>query len=328
MTESLCEFGYTEREAAFLAISSLQSGYFSRAQFNSFIGRECGALAQRFIDRGVQLGHFTPTQWFGNKLIYHVTARALYSQLGEAENRNRREHRPDTIRHRLLILDFLITRSSETWLLTERDRRTALFRIIVANSIANSRPVILGVLPSACRQPLALNGRGIPQFGFVDQSFGSFSEWETFLRSRRTLLNQIGDAEIVYASCDGGRFRLAQRMFRKIVAGEDATGELDRDRLQEFFRSRQLFDEKRYEHFDQARLDRLREDQRVYAGDTIDHLYKRWLQAGDKALGEIRSSRLLLSSQVLPESYKWLAPIKFRERKKRHGTNPRPTQES
>ena len=328
MTENLCQLGYTERESAFLAISSLQSGYFSRSQFNAYIGRECGALGQRFIDRGVQLGHFTPIQFFGNHLVYHVTARGLYSQLGEADNRNRREHRPDTIRHRLMILDYIIARPSETWLLTDKERRETFLRLIVANSIANSRPVTLGILQKAGRQPVALDADGTPQIGFVDASLGSFSEWESFLRARRLFLTEIGKAEIIYASCNPGRFRLAQRLFRRIVAGEDASGELDRDRLQKYFCARQLFEERRYERFDQCGLDRLREDQRVYAGETIDRLYNQWRQQGDKALLELNPSPVRFQSQLLPQSYAWLTPIRFQERKAYYGLNSRPTKES
>ena len=41
--------GYTEREAAFLYLVGMHSGYFLRRQFLAFIHREDGAMVQRFL---------------------------------------------------------------------------------------------------------------------------------------------------------------------------------------------------------------------------------------------------------------------------------------
>ena len=128
MTASLTTFGYTERESAFIAVASLQSGYFLRRQFNTFIGRECGAVGQHFIDRSLRLGHVKTMTGWGNRTIYHFCARAVYAHLGDPDNRNRRTHRPDTIRRRLMILDYVIGRPVEVWLLTDKARRDAVAR--------------------------------------------------------------------------------------------------------------------------------------------------------------------------------------------------------
>jgi hypothetical protein len=41
--------GYTEREASFLYLVAAHSGYFLRRQFDSFIDRHSGAIAQHFL---------------------------------------------------------------------------------------------------------------------------------------------------------------------------------------------------------------------------------------------------------------------------------------
>jgi hypothetical protein len=328
MTGKLCQLGYTEREAAFLVLASLQSGYFLRNQFNSFIGRECGAIGQRFIERSIQLGHVTPILGFSKQLLYHVSARAFYTLLGEGDNRNRREHRPETMRHRLMILDYVITRPAETWLLTDDARRQAFARLSGAYPEASRQARNAGVFHRAWRQPVSLGGTGRPRFAFVDASVGSFSEWEAFLRTRRAFLKEVGQASVIYASCDAARFRPAQRLFRRIAVGEAAGGDVDRDRLRIYFRARQLFEQRHYEEFDQARLDQLREDRRVYTGAAFEQLYTQWRHEGDLALVHITGSPLTFDTQLLPEAYAWLNPIRIRERRAHRGPDTGTTQKN
>src|SRR5580658_2173900 len=155
MTGELCRFGYTPREADFLMLAGLQSGYFLRSQFNVHIERKCGALGQRFIDRALRLGHISALPGFGNQRLYHVCARSLYQQIGEPDNRNRRLHAPDTVRHRLMMLDYVLTRPGEDWLLTVEARREALARLTATNSLAPDEKLV-GETASG-RQPISLD---------------------------------------------------------------------------------------------------------------------------------------------------------------------------
>ena len=328
MTANLCSLGYTEREARFLALASLTSGYFLRGQFNDFSHLECGAVAQRFIERSIQFGHVTPILGYGKQLIYHVTSRAFYEQLADGDNRNRREHRPETMRRRLMILDYVIDRPTESWLLTDQARRDAFGRLVRAFADACRQAQVQGATHRGWLHPISLSESGQLRFSFVDAAVGSFSEWESFLRSRRAFLKEVGKASIVYASCDPVRFRPAQRMFQRIVVGEAAGGEIDRERLRAYFQARQLFEQQQYADFDQARLDRLREDRRVYAGPAFEQLYGQWRQAGESALSHIASSPIKFETQLLPQSYGWLNPVRIPRRRSHHGPDTSTTKEN
>jgi hypothetical protein len=314
MTAGLWPLGYTERESDFIAIASLQSGYFLRRQFNTFIGRECGALGQRFIDRSLRLGHLKMLTGWGNRVVYHFCAREVYVQLGEPGNRNRREHRPDTIRRRLMILDYVIGRPREVWLLTAKARRDAFARLGVFEP---NDPRVSGGTNALCsddRQPVSVDDSGTPTFAFVDAGLRGLSEWERFLKRHRQI-GQIDQAETVFASCDPARFQLAENLFRRLVTGEVAGGGIEIERLQGYFRVRRLFEERRYEGFDQARLDRLREDRRVYAGEAFEQAYARWREHGENALLGLKRTRIRFRTQLLSHSYAWLSPIRFQERR-------------
>jgi hypothetical protein len=54
---SLEAVGYLEREAAFLYLVAVHSGYFLRRQYAQFIKRDSGALATRFLAKAARLNH-------------------------------------------------------------------------------------------------------------------------------------------------------------------------------------------------------------------------------------------------------------------------------
>lgn len=302
-----------------MELASLVSGYFLRRHFNTFIGRECGALGQRFIDRAQRLGHLKPALGRGAPLVYHVSARAVYEKLGDPKCRNRREHRPDTIRRRLMILDYVIAQPEQFWLLTEPARYKAFASWGVAaeyrNAIGSGDP---GGYRDG-RQPVAIEATGSVSFAFVDAGLRSLLEWERFLRRHRPLFSLTKKADLIYAACDSDRFRLAESLFRRIIAGEAVEGCFDLERLQAYFHARKLFEQREYTSFNQAKLDQLREDQRVYAGEILEEAYGRWRKHGDAALCDLRSSGIRFGTQLLPHAYAWLSPLRVRERRPDHG---------
>jgi hypothetical protein len=320
MTGNFRTFGYTSRESGFLAIAALQSGYFLRRHFNSYVGRECGALGQQFLARALRLGHVDEMTGWGNRVVYHVGAREVYARLGDADNRNRRLHRPDTIRQRLMMLDYVIARPSEGWLLTGDERR-ALWA-----GLRGREPDALPHKPTAKvshpddRQPLSVDAHGQARIAFIDAGLRGFSEWERFLKRHREG-EELRKATVIYSSCDPARFSLAESLFNRVVRGTAADGGIEVGRLCAYFTARRLFEERRYEQFDQARLDRLREDRRVYGGEEFEQAYVRWQQEGEAALSRLQGAETTLECQILPHAYVWLSPIRFQERRPDHGSH-------
>jgi hypothetical protein len=317
MTSELCCFGYTPREAGFLVIAALQSGYFLRRQFNAHLGRQCGALGQRFVDRALRLGHIEALTEFGNQRLYHVCARALYQHIGEPDNRNRRLHAPETVRQRLMMLDYVLARPGEHWLLTTEARRETLSRLVLKNSLDVEARLVDQLL--ADRQPASLDLSGALRLGFVDEGLRGFSKWERFLRHCRPLLRANGAATVTYASYSVARFRVAATVFRRMIGEDSGTGEIDRERLKGYFAARRLFEERRFENFDKTRLDCLREDQRTFAGEVFEELYRRWRHDGDIALAECVATTAHFETQALASAYSWLSPVRFQERSIHHG---------
>lgn len=312
MTSNLLGLGYTEREAAFLRLAALQSGYFVRRQFNEFNGRECGAVCQRFISRSLDRGHIKPLDALGGRVVYHVCSSQIFARLGDPDNRNRRDHQNDTVRRRLMALDYVLQRREEDWLLTEHEKFEFLSKAQTAGTAAE---ILAGGAKRMFGDNQPISGGRYPKFGFIDDGLRTLSSWELFLRDHRLLLQNLDQAEVVFASADLGRVQGAENLFRRLVAGEVARGRIDSARLARFFEARKLFEAKRYEHFDKGRLDELREDKRVFAGQQFELLFQRWQEQGDSALGALQSSRVRFCSQALPNKYEWLTPIRFHQRR-------------
>ena len=119
---ALQDFGYTEREAAFLLTAALHGGYFLRRQYLSAIGTQSGGNAAALIDKLLALKHASVAVGCNNTKLYHLCARPFYAALGEEDNRNRRERPRFAIKNRLMGLDFVLGHSENTYLVTEREK--------------------------------------------------------------------------------------------------------------------------------------------------------------------------------------------------------------
>src|SRR5689334_23975110 len=86
---ALERFGYTSRQAAFLALVARHGGYFLRRQYVAFTGQSHGLATVRFLRRLVERRHARTLSTLDGA-VFHLSARPLYAALGEEHNRNRR----------------------------------------------------------------------------------------------------------------------------------------------------------------------------------------------------------------------------------------------
>ena len=82
---AVCDLGYTVREAAFLRSVAVHSGYFVRRQFLHAIGRTSGKAVADFTARLVARRHATVQTFCRSTHVYHLSAAALYSAAGDAD---------------------------------------------------------------------------------------------------------------------------------------------------------------------------------------------------------------------------------------------------
>ena len=85
-------FGFTERQARFLATVMLHSGVFVDRQYAAFAGITHGQKVHEFIEKLLMRRFVTPIELgsTGRTRIFHVHHKPLYAATGEPDNRNRR----------------------------------------------------------------------------------------------------------------------------------------------------------------------------------------------------------------------------------------------
>lgn len=79
--ESLQVFGSSEREAAFLTLAGLHSGYFLRRQYNRFAGCQHGRTVVQLVNRMASNRHSRTMVFPDNTGVYHLCSRPLYQAL-------------------------------------------------------------------------------------------------------------------------------------------------------------------------------------------------------------------------------------------------------
>src|SRR5438132_13562988 len=114
--EALTAFGYTVSEARFLHIVAMHSGYFTARQFLAFVDAKRGYRTHSLAQKLTTQGHATMREYRRNGCVYHLYSRRLYAQLGHENLRNRRRHRLEAIRTRLLALDFILANQGDQYL--------------------------------------------------------------------------------------------------------------------------------------------------------------------------------------------------------------------
>jgi hypothetical protein len=219
---ALESLGYTDREAAFVYLVAVHSGYFLRRQFDYFIDRQKGAIAHNFLDKARRFGHVRAIDLPQGRKIYHLFAKPIYRLLGDAESQNRRIKLDASIRVRLIALDYILENSNDHYLELSPARLQYFgeVRRIPREIFTNARGSLIAFLDAF---PISLADRTAPlttrvRFLFVDEGLFTTTRFVRFLTLLEQLLRMIGNFELVYASNSRHNFDAARDAFERRFA--------------------------------------------------------------------------------------------------------------
>ncbi len=215
--------GYTQREAAFLYLVGVHSGYFVRRQFDYFTDRNKGALVMRFLEKARIAGHIESLDYRQGWHVYHLCSRTIYRLLGNPESQLRRRKGDAQVRARLMTLDYVLENDGDHYVEsdTERvrffieDRRIALH--LFAGSNGHLHPLLTSF-------PVSLGDRMQPslsvvRFVFVDEGLATTERFLRFLSVAEPLLRAVGNFELVYVSCSDFSLLAARDAFWSRFSG-------------------------------------------------------------------------------------------------------------
>jgi hypothetical protein len=211
--------GYTEREAAFLYLVAVHSGYFLRRQFDYFIDRNKGAIVMHFLEKARIAGHIEFLDYKQGWHVYHLFSRAIYRLIGEVESQNRRRKGDAQVRARLMTLDYVLENNGDHYLESEagrirffeQDRRLATDLFTGEDG---------RLYPLLAAFPLSLTDRTRPaqslvRVAFIDEGFATIEKFLRFLSVAEPLLRALQDFELIYVGSSDFNFQAAKAEFWK-----------------------------------------------------------------------------------------------------------------
>jgi hypothetical protein len=125
---ALESLGYTQREAAFLYLVAVHSGYFLRRQFDYFIDRSKGAIVTNFLAKAQAAEHIEVIEYARGWRVYHLLSRTLYRLANLPESRNRQRKGDASIRSSLITLDYVLENHDTEHFLTTQEEKVNFFR--------------------------------------------------------------------------------------------------------------------------------------------------------------------------------------------------------
>ena len=118
--KALEAFGWTDREAEWIALVCLHSGVFTRDQIRDWLGihrHTARRFVQDIMDR--RLGAEDALE---GRRVCRIAARAVYRALGAENIRHRRIASAELLLRRLLSLDYVMEHTGQAWLPTEPEK--------------------------------------------------------------------------------------------------------------------------------------------------------------------------------------------------------------
>jgi hypothetical protein len=328
----LPRFGYTDRQAAFLRLVALHSGYFVARQYDQFIGGVPGGSRCRLLDQLHAKGHVTELPSCDNTTIYHLSARRLYANLGIENSRNRRAHEPFVMKTRLMTLDFVLSHPEVQFMTTERER-VALFADVLklprtvlpakfysSKSGANKTVRYFVDRNPVFLSPAAEGGAPVVSFACIDASNETTAGFRTYLAQYRGLLGALDKFRLIYVAKEAERFEQAGKEFARILAPEESVERLrsvDPNRLIDHFLARMCHERRDYQGFDTAKIQRLAMELKEFKGPAFDSLFEMFRSQGSAPilaeLSRFKSAKAqpegTFETQFLPYSYAFLGAV-------------------
>lgn len=208
--------GYTEREASFLYLVAVHSGYFLRRQFDRFIDRHSGAIAQHFLKKARWMGHVTALDFGQHRHVHHLFYKNFYTVLEAPDSQNRRRKSDREIKLRLMALDYVLSHLDENFLDSPETK---------AQFFTEELRIPQKDLPQCghySRQPFAdrvliiyAEGQKTPRFIFLDEGMRSMARFEKFASDYQRLFQALAKFELVYLADTDTNFSAAIRLFGK-----------------------------------------------------------------------------------------------------------------
>ncbi len=290
--EALTQLGYVEREAEFLYIVAVHSGFFVQRQFIQYAGVAGRGPITDFLRKAIQRKHVRehlPER--GSQKVYQLLSRNLYESIEKEHSRNRRTGRYgllDKASVKLLSLDFVLANLEQRYLEEEADK---------VEYFTAKRQISKETLPAKVFQgqkgsethryfvekfPMFLSGPAneeIVNFTYLEDELRSLQSFGSYLERYRPLFEALNSKfKLIFASNSTQSFPSAKRVFLDMFSSERHVRE--RQQLARFFWLRKMAEEKRFRELVHKDVIEWQRGLKHYAGPDYERHYRTWNQTG------------------------------------------------
>lgn len=289
---ALTEFGYVEREAQFLYLVAVHSGFFVQRQFIEYSGVSGRGPITDFLRKAIQRKHVRehlPER--GSQKIYHLFSRRLYASIEKEHSRNRKTGRYgllDKASVRLLSLDFVLSHLDHLYL-EEETQKVAYF--------TEEKRIAATILPAKTfhgqqgpetrryfieRFPIFLSdiaNEQIVNFTYLEDELRSLQTFRSFVERYRPLFEGLnGNFKLIFVSNSSQSFPDAKKAFLDIFSSRDQ--ERETRRLARFFWLRRMAEQKRFKDLVHKDVIDWQRGLKQYSSADHEEQYQTWNQTG------------------------------------------------
>ena len=135
--KALEAFGWTGRQAEWIALACLHGGVFTRAQWTSFLGchhEHVRRAVHALVAQGAAIEE-NPPGIAGIGRVSRIHRRGIYRALGAGDRRRRRITSKEVLMRRLLAFDYVLDHPQLPWLPTEPEKMAAFEALSVERAV-------------------------------------------------------------------------------------------------------------------------------------------------------------------------------------------------
>ena len=274
------KFGYSLRDAGFLAVVAMHGGYFLRRQYRQYCGLLQGVSERKLLSLACSNRH---VHQVAGKTLFHLYGQSFYKAIGQPDNLSRMAGSRRKVKQKLLALDYLLdSNNALTWLLSEK-QKTEYFRSLgiaadilpVSGRIGNGHPRRL-----ADGLPILLKPGATPVVAFSYAHVGATSAGiERYLNRHEPLLVKLAERSIssewvmlADSAIQFLRLRQAWRRWRAAC--------LTACNRKEYFALRLSVERQQWSAMTHEAVDRYVQLQSDHENEKTQHLYQCWLESG------------------------------------------------
>lgn len=280
----LRSYGYTEREARFLYIVALHSGYFTQQQYTEFGPATRGCITHGFTSKLVARDHAAEHKYQNNARIFQFTHKGMYSAIEQENIRNRRKHSFEFMKNRLAMLDFVLGHLEYNYFEGEAEKVQYFeqhFEIRPqdmpgrtyrgANKVPDTIRYFVDKFPMFL--DCTVTGEPLPTFTFIDPGFGNLDAFRTHLDTYASFLSRVPRFAFVFASPAQKLFDAAQKIFQNKT--NPPTGKLS-EKVARYFTLRANWEAKRYELLKDTDIEFMNHARQCFAGELFESAFAEW----------------------------------------------------